>query len=119
MFFGVASSQRHDRYLLALVFVVNFAPVTDVARLHIGALLLPSVKNLRLFGSPHAGNWNDILSVFRKNFPSKSFYEDIQDCPPCYQIYDIERSTEVLKEMGQESWVPLEQAIVENVRPFV
>jgi len=101
---------------LIVTATADLVPVTDIALLHVGALLLPSVKNQRLFGSAFSQSWNAILSIFRKNYPNKTFPEDVKDPNPAYAIYDTKRSLEVLKELGQDGWTPLEEALEQNVR---
>ncbi|GAA5907433.1 uncharacterized protein JCM6883_001207 [Sporobolomyces salmoneus] len=97
---------------------VAIVPVVDIAALHVGALLLPDVKSQRLFAAPYAANWNDILSIFRSKYPNKQFPEDVKEPNPAYQVFDLENSEKVLKELGQDGWTPLEKAIEQNVAPF-
>ncbi|GAA6016844.1 hypothetical protein JCM11491_001825 [Sporobolomyces phaffii] len=97
---------------------LDLVPVVDIASLHVGALLLPSVKSQRLFASAYARTWNDVLAEFRKLYPAKSFYPDVADPNPSFQVYDTDASLAVLRALGQDGWTPLEVAIDQNVRAF-
>jgi hypothetical protein len=93
-------------------------PVVDIAALHVGALLLPSVKSQRLIGSPHNVTWNKVLGIFRSKYPNKTFFEDVKDPNPSYPIYDNSAAIKVLKELGQDGFISLEEAIAQNVAPY-
>jgi hypothetical protein len=100
---------------------VEFVPVTDFALLHVGALILPGLSNERLVASPHPVSWNEILAIFRKNFPHKKFYDDIPSLGSSSNesCYDSTSGLEVLKKTGKETgWTPLEQMVLETVTPF-
>jgi hypothetical protein len=98
--------------------MVTLVPVGDIAALHVGALLLPSVKSQRLFASAYAYNWNEILAILRKDYPDKSFYDDVEGLDPAYQIYDDSAALKVLRELGQDGWTPFEVALEQNVKSF-
>ncbi|GAA5967391.1 hypothetical protein JCM3765_000511 [Sporobolomyces pararoseus] len=96
----------------------EFVPATDIGLLHVGALVLPDVSNKRLIASPHAATWNQVLAIFRKNFPQQKFYDDLPEekAPSTESTYDSDLSLEVLKKMGKkEGWTPLEQTLLELV----
>ncbi|GAA5933582.1 uncharacterized protein JCM15063_001354 [Sporobolomyces koalae] len=103
---------------IKLVPDVTFVPVSDIAALHAGALVLSSVKQQRLIAGPYTKSWNDILAIFREKYPNKTFFEDVKDPHPAYEIFDNSAALHVLKELGQSGWTPFEQAISENVTPF-
>ncbi|GAA5979115.1 hypothetical protein JCM5350_007071 [Sporobolomyces pararoseus] len=97
---------------------VDMVPVVDIAALHVGALLLPSVKSQRLIASAYSVTWNQILSIFRKKYPNKSFPKDVENPAAVYHIFDVEASLKLLKELGQDGWTPLEEALDQNVKAF-
>lgn len=91
----------------------------DVGRLHVAALLHPEAINERLLGYASRWNWNDILALFRKWFPSKTFPEDMELGRDISSVKD-ERSRKLLKDVyGQDNWVPLEQSIRSLVDSFI
>jgi len=95
--------------------------VDDIALLHVGALTLAGISNERLIGSAVRVSWNEVLAIFRKNFPQKEFYDDIPgaETPSRESIYETANSLEVLKRMGKETgWTSFEQALLETVTPF-
>ncbi|GAA5983833.1 hypothetical protein JCM5350_007564 [Sporobolomyces pararoseus] len=112
LFTGTSDMVRH------VMTDVEFVPATDIGLLHVGALVLPGVANKRLIASPHASSWNQVLAIFRKNFPQQKFYEDLPEtkAPSNESTYDSDASLEVLKKMGkEEGWTPLEQTLLELV----
>lgn len=102
---------------MSLSSTVDVVPAVDIASLHAAALLLPSVKSERLFASAYATNWTTILEIFRKKYPQKTFTENPKEMET-YQIFDTESSLKALKELGQEGWTPLEEALDQNVKAF-
>jgi hypothetical protein len=81
------------------------------------ALLNPSVNNERVFGFAEPFNFNDLLAVFRKNFPKQTFQEDWPGLGrDVSTIAPKERSVELLKAYGRkDGFVGLEESIVDNV----
>ena len=94
---------------------VSIVPVDDIARLHIGGLLLPSIKEQRLIAAPHPVNWVQVLDIFRKLYPNKKFYDNPETAPEAVRSYDSEPALKVLKELGRDGWVPLEEALEKTV----
>ena len=46
--------------------------------MHVIALIDPDANGRRLFAFAEPYNWNDILAIFRKQKPEKSFPEDAE-----------------------------------------
>lgn len=71
----------------------------------------PDVQNERLFSFASRYCYNDILAIFRKHVPSKSFVEDIEEVLDNGAV-DNARSVEMLKRLGKENgFTTLEDAI--------
>ncbi|GAA6004806.1 hypothetical protein JCM11491_002238 [Sporobolomyces phaffii] len=107
---------------------VEFVSVSDVALLHVGALLLPEISNKRLVGSAVPGNRNEVLSIFRCRFPSRSFYPPVAPATAATRqhsvdavesIYETGDNLYVLHRLGkQNGWTGLEEALVQTVSSF-
>lgn len=86
--------------------------VQDVARLHVAALINPDVKNERLFAYSEHFTWTDVLKVFKKLRPGKTFPETWEN----ENDRDIttvtnERGAELLKQFGRDGWTVLEESV--------
>ncbi|KAE9986047.1 hypothetical protein EG328_006598 [Venturia inaequalis] len=93
-----------------------FVDVRDIARLHVIALLDPEVENERVFGFAEPFNFNDILAIFRKNIPHKTFQEDWPGLGrDISTVSPKARSIELLKSFGRDGFVTLEQSIMDHV----
>ncbi|GAA5933631.1 uncharacterized protein JCM15063_001366 [Sporobolomyces koalae] len=100
---------------------LTFIPVQDVATLHVAALLLPTVKNRRLIACPYPRSWKEIFSIFKDTYPLQTLPPlDAKHDEPVQALYDNKDALKTLLEMGQETgWTSLEQALEENVGPYV
>jgi hypothetical protein len=80
-------------------------------------LLSPDVINERIFGYAEPFNFNDILAIFRKNFPSRTFQEDWPGLGRDLSIVAPKgRSIELLKKFGRkEGFVTMEQSIMDHI----
>ncbi|GAA5880467.1 hypothetical protein JCM16303_005392 [Sporobolomyces ruberrimus] len=90
----------------------------DIALLHVGAATLESFENHRFFGISDVLTWNEILSIFRRLYPDRDIFEDFDDRRKEDTKYDTKSALELLKEVGQTGWKPIEEAIRENVENF-
>lgn len=102
-------------HILSFSPTLSIVPVADIARLHIGGLLLPDVKEQRLIAAPHPVNWVDVLDIYRKLYPNKKFYDNPENAPKAVHSYDSEPALKVLKQLGRDDWVPLEEALKKTV----
>jgi nucleoside-diphosphate-sugar epimerase len=98
-----------------------FTDVQDNARLHVAALLSPEAANERLFGCTESFNWNQVLDVFRTEYPEKTFVEDFAYEGSGKDESDVEalrkRSEEVMRSVGYEGFgVGLEESLKQAVR---
>ncbi|GAA5859378.1 hypothetical protein JCM8547_002007 [Rhodosporidiobolus lusitaniae] len=96
---------------------LNAVAVTDVALVHLGALLLPSstLPPQRLFACAHSANGNDFLALFRRLEPGKTWPEDKDGRYEDRTVYDTEGALTVLRAFGKEGWKSLEEAVRENI----
>lgn len=95
-----------------------FCSAQDIALLHVGAATLESFENHRFFGISDILTWNEILSIFRRLYPDRDIFEDFDDRRKEDTKYDTKSALELLKEVGQTGWKPIEEAIRENVEKF-
>lgn len=86
--------------------------VRDVGRLHVAALINPTVKSERIFAYSSPFNWNDVLEILRKVYPERQWPENIPDeGKDLSTIERRERSVELLKELGKDGFIPLEESV--------
>lgn len=91
--------------------------VQDTARLHVSALINPSIKSERIFAYAQPYNWNSILEVLRKLRPEHKFPEDLSDnSKDLSTIAGIPRAEAILREdWGQSGFVGLEESLKQNI----
>ncbi|KAF2428314.1 aldehyde reductase [Tothia fuscella] len=94
-----------------------FVDVEDVGILHVVGLTHPEVSSERIFAYAEPFTFNDILDVFRKNFPDRKILDDFVDLSRDLSIVPPrERAEELLKEFGQEhGFKSLEESVLANV----
>lgn len=97
-----------------------FVDVRDSARLHVAALTNPDVKSERIFAFAEAFNWTDIYTVLRKAFPDRKIPDDIPNEPrDISTVKTWGRSVELLKALGQDGFVSLEDSLKANAEAFI
>lgn len=86
--------------------------VRDIAVLHVAAALDPSVQNARLYGWDKPFNWNDMLAIFRKLQPDKTFVDDLESHDKLLGTVDasVEKGL-VEKWGGRRGWISLEEGV--------
>jgi nucleoside-diphosphate-sugar epimerase len=93
----------------------HFVDVQDDARVHVGALIYPDVKNERLFAFAYPYNWNDILHVLRKLYPDRQFIDDLSNMGEDKSIVSNKRAEELLRRYSGSGWTTLEESVKRNV----
>jgi len=88
-----------------------YVNVQDNARLHVGALVLPEIREERLFAFAHPFNWNDILAIFRRLYPDRSFVEDFPDLGRDMSKVANAKAETILAHFGQQGWTSLEDSV--------
>ncbi|KAF2814089.1 NAD(P)-binding protein [Mytilinidion resinicola] len=94
--------------------------VEDTALLHIAALILPDVKNERVFAMAQRYDWVQILDLLKKLYPDHKFtLESLPDVGKDMGKVPTERSEELLRKMGKFGFSSLEEAIRKSVEPIL
>jgi hypothetical protein len=89
-----------------------FIATLDSALLHISALIHSDVNGERLFGFVERWNFNDLLRIFRKHYPGKTFAEDIEGLGEDKVRAPTKRAEEVLRWVKGAGWDGLEDSVV-------
>lgn len=87
-----------------------FVDVDDTALLHVAALSQPDVQNERLFALGHRFTWNQILAIFRKEAPERSFLKDFDEIDDNGTVANA-RSEELLRRYGKQGFTTLEESV--------
>lgn len=97
-----------------------FVDIQDVARLHVAALIHPSVASERIFAYTTPFNWNNILAAFRKLFPNKKFRDDEPGLwDDLSTVEPAKRAEGLLRDMGRPGFTELEESLGRNVQDLV
>jgi hypothetical protein len=80
--------------------------------LHISALIHSEVDSERLFGFVERWNYNELLRIFRKHYPGKTFREDIEGLEDDKVRAPTKRAEEVLRWVKGAGWDGLEDSVV-------
>lgn len=91
-----------------------FVDVRDDARLHVAALIDPSCNGRRIFAFAAPFNWNDVLAIFRKQNPGKTFPEDVEGMGRDLSQIPTEFAEELLKKHYGKGWTSLEESLEAN-----
>lgn len=90
--------------------------VKDVAVLHVAAILDKDTKEERIQAWATALNWNDVLAIMRRLYPSQKFIDDLPDSPPITATTDDSVALRLLKKWAQQDgWKGLEETVRENI----
>jgi hypothetical protein len=90
----------------------------DSARLQLAALIDPIAEGERVLAYGHPYNWNQILGIFRRDYPDRKFIEDFPDQGEELATVKNEKSVEMIKRMGRPGLTSLEdslKAVVKDV----
>ncbi|RKL33148.1 hypothetical protein BFJ72_g10164 [Fusarium proliferatum] len=89
---------------------------TDVALLHVAALLDPELKDARLQTWGHKAHWNNFLPILRELRPKRKFIPDYPEIFYLKLSTDQSESIALLKKWAsQEDWKPLKEIITEAI----
>jgi nucleoside-diphosphate-sugar epimerase len=92
-----------------------FVDVRDDAKLHVAALVDPACNGQRIFAYAQPYTWNDVLAVFRKLEPGKSFLADQEKGRDLSEVPNAE-AEELLKKHYGHGWTSFEESIRQNLR---
>lgn len=88
-----------------------FVDVEDTALLHVAVLTQPDVKNERILAMATPFSYNEILAIFKKLAPERTFLDQVDEIPDQGTI-DNARAEELLKRVKNgQGWSTLEEAI--------
>ncbi|KAH8893586.1 NAD(P)-binding protein [Thozetella sp. PMI_491] len=105
-----------DTSVAAFVPSAIFVDVRDVALLHVASVLDDSIKGSRLPAWNIQFDWNDVLAVFRKSKPGKTFPDDIKDLASSDATADTTEAKRILKNWaGQDDFISLEKSVLDTV----
>jgi len=96
-----------------------YVNVRDCARLHVAALLDPSVRSERLFAFAGAYNWHDVIDVLKKLRPEN---KKIPTAPEGEgrDLSDVSKASKRAEELirsffGVKGWTSLEDSLAEGI----
>jgi nucleoside-diphosphate-sugar epimerase len=95
-----------------------YVDVQDCARLHVAALLLPDVKEERVFAFAAPFTYPQLLAAFRKAAPEHKFAEDPEQVDQDLATVPNGRAEELLRKMGRPGWTSLEESIKNMVPAY-
>jgi len=93
--------------------------VDETVLLHIAALILPEIKNERIFAFGHPYDWNQILDIFKKMYPERKFLNSVPDAGKDVGKVPNERAAEILRQMGRPGFESMEESIRKAVQPVL
>lgn len=91
-----------------------FVNVEDDAKLHVAALIHPSVKNERIFAVTGRVSMQDIVVIMRELYPGKTWPEFPRDDVDLSVFDTIERAEGLLAELYGHGFVDLRESVRQN-----
>jgi hypothetical protein len=79
--------------------------------LHVAALVYSEIDGERLFAYAERWNFNDLLAIYRKHYPGKTFVKDIDGLGKDWVVPPTARAEEVLKWVKGSGWDGLEETV--------
>ncbi|KAL6901260.1 hypothetical protein GGI43DRAFT_433947 [Trichoderma evansii] len=90
--------------------------VKDVAVLHVAAVLDEDTKEERIQAWAGPFNWNDVLSIMRRLYPTQKFVDDFPTPAAITTTTDDRIALKLLKKWAQQDgWKSLEDGVRENI----
>ncbi|PYH78998.1 putative aldehyde reductase [Aspergillus uvarum CBS 121591] len=94
-----------------------YVDVEDTARLHVVALLDPSVQSERIFAAAAPFNWAEVITILRELRPENNRIPDAYD--PVREKFDLvptKRAEDLLKSFyGRPGWTSLRESLVNGI----
>lgn len=91
-----------------------FVDVRDTARLHVIAMIDPECNGERIFAFSAPFTFNDILAVFRKQHPNKTFPENKEGYGRDLSEIPTEDADALLKKHYGKGFIGLEESVAAN-----
>ncbi|KAL7779697.1 hypothetical protein CFE70_009713 [Pyrenophora teres f. teres 0-1] len=88
-----------------------FISTEDDALLHVSALIHSDVDSERLFGFAEPWNYNQMMDIWRKQYPERKFGDNIEGMGVDRMKVPNERTEEVLRWVKGAGWDSLEQSL--------
>lgn len=120
----VAALFKGDMQVLAhmtsLIKSFGYSDNDDVAHLHLAGLIHPDVQGERLWAYDKSYHWNDLLAIFRKNFPDRQFVHEVTGVfrDPA-ENQPAQRSNEILRNFGRPGLAEMEDSVVKWIPQFI
>lgn len=95
-----------------------FVDVVDAAQLHVAAMIDPGSKGVRILGHAQQFNWNDVLRIFRKEYPDRNFIDELKVGRDISKAAN-QRGDALLQKLYSHPWTTLEASITANVASFL
>ncbi|KAJ7233851.1 hypothetical protein B0H12DRAFT_1212610 [Mycena haematopus] len=90
--------------------------VRDVASIHLAALLSTQTEGKRIWAAAHTFEINDILKIWREEFPDRTFVEDFKFPPQPKITLDLAESEKLLKAFEGRTWFSFKESVIANVQ---
>ncbi|CAG8019496.1 unnamed protein product [Penicillium olsonii] len=113
----ITSILKGDEWPMSMIPPQWYVNVTDVARLHVAALLSPSIRMERVFAFAAPQNWTDVLEILRKLHPDNLVLpqKPENEGRDLSHVVPSERARQILNDFfGRSGWVSLEESIAEG-----
>ncbi|EHK25099.1 uncharacterized protein TRIVIDRAFT_33143 [Trichoderma virens Gv29-8] len=96
-----------------------YVNVKDVAVLHVAAILDEDTKEERIQAWAAPFNWNDVLAIMRRLYPTHKFVDDFPEPATFSTTTDDSVALKLLKKWAQQDgWKSLEDGIRETISSF-
>lgn len=95
-----------------------YVDVEDTALLHVAALAEEDVQGERLFAFGGRYTYNEVLAIFRKEYPDRKFVNDIKELGHNGTV-DNERSVELLKRLGKKDGFSTLEEVIKKLTPLI
>ncbi|KAJ6483993.1 hypothetical protein C8R45DRAFT_294753 [Mycena sanguinolenta] len=106
-----------ELFILSFVKPASLAvDVRDVASIHLAALLSTSTQGKRIWAAAHTFEINDILAIWREEFPERKFVEDFKFPPQPKITLELALSEGLLRAFEGRSWLSLKESVIANVQ---
>ncbi|KXJ85943.1 hypothetical protein Micbo1qcDRAFT_153578 [Microdochium bolleyi] len=105
---------KGDTASLVMIGPQYFVDVRDTGRLHVAAAVLPGVESERIFGAAETFNGDSLLAILRRLYPGRKFPDNFMSGRYLYDITPRARAGELLKDLGHDGWVSLEDSVRAN-----
>ena len=88
-----------------------FISTEDDALLHVSALIHSDVDSERVFGFAEPWNYNQMMDIWRKQYPGRKFADNIEGMGVDRMKVPNERAEELLRWVKGAGWDSLEQSL--------